>query len=219
MSTSLRPLEGVLTLTALVCSAPSAVNHQSFSGISDAVEEERGLSKYAADQIHKHIIKPILHEDSLREFHDLIKSVPSRIGDKEIKNLRDLEKTLIFLAPVSPRIRTHSDCAFTHGCSGVQDYSRSPRKYLNFCERTIRVLHTTVTTLHESDQRAPTDRPYTQGYFLDLVEQVRLGLLSPESAAVVINIAIQIRRYAMILAATREKQAKGESSDAMDVTK
>ncbi|EME48795.1 hypothetical protein DOTSEDRAFT_40082 [Dothistroma septosporum NZE10] len=161
-----------------VCSAPSSVNHQSFSGISDATDEERGLSKYAADQIHKHIIKPILHEESLKEFHDLIKSVPSRIGDKEIKNLRDLEKTLIFLAP---------------------DYSRSPRKYLHFCERTIRVLHTTVTTLHESDQRAPTDRPYTQGYFFDLVEQ--------------------IRRYAMILAATREKQAKGESSDAMDVTK
>jgi hypothetical protein len=30
--------------------------------------------------------------------------VPLRIGDKEIKTLRDLEKTLIFLAPVSPRI-------------------------------------------------------------------------------------------------------------------
>jgi len=138
--------------------------------LPNIADEERGLSKYAAEQIHKHIVEPILREESLKEFHELIESVPERIGDKEIKTLRDLEKTLIFLAP---------------------DYSRSPSKYLRFCERTIRVLHTTVTTLHESDQRAPTDRPYTQGYFFDLVEQ--------------------IRRYATILAVTREKEAKGEA--------
>ncbi|KJX94154.1 zinc finger transcription factor ace1 like protein [Zymoseptoria brevis] len=160
-----------------VTAARQSPASRSLSEISDACEEERGLSKYAAEQIHKYIIKPILREDSLKEFHELIKTVPERIGDKEIKNLRDLEKTLIFLAP---------------------DYSRSPSKYLRFCERTIRVLHTTVTTLHESDQRAPTDRPYTQGYFFDLVEQ--------------------IRRYAAILAITREKQAKGEKLDAMDIT-
>ncbi|KAI7524978.1 hypothetical protein KC316_g18554, partial [Hortaea werneckii] len=148
----------------------------SLSTILDATER-RGLSKYAAEQIHKYIVKPILHEAALKDFHPLIEGVPERIGNKEIKNLRDLEKTLIFLAP---------------------DHARSPSKYLQFCERTIRVLHTTVTTLHESDQRAPTDRPYTQGYFFDLVEQ--------------------IRRYATILAATREKQAKGEKTDAMDYT-
>lgn len=145
--------------------------------IASTTGEERGLSKYAAGQIHQHIIQPILHEPALKDFHQLIKDVPSRIGNKEIKTLRDLERSLIFLAP---------------------DYSRSPSKYLQFCERTIRVLHTTVTTLHESDQRAPADRPYTQGYFCDLVEQ--------------------IRRYATILAATREKQAKGEKLDEMDYT-
>lgn len=147
---------------------------ESMSAIS-AATEERGLSEYAKEQIHRYIIQPILREPSLKEFHQLVKDVPHRIGSKEIKNLRDLEKTLIFCAP---------------------DYSRTPRKYLHFCERTIRVLHTTVTTLHESDQRAPTDRPYTQGYFFDLVEQ--------------------IRRYATILAATRERQAKGEQPDEMD---
>lgn len=203
----------IYTVTAVRQSPAS----RSLSEISDACEEERGLSKYAAEQIHKYIIKPILREDSLKEFHELIKTVPERIGDKEIKNLRDLEKTLIFLAPVSPRIRHSSDDAFTHGCSGVQDYSRSPSKYLRFCERTIRVLHTTVTTLHESDQRAPTDRPYTQGYFFDLVEQVRPAQLTPFWAAS-IDMTIQIRRYAAILAITREKQAKGEKLDAMDIT-
>ncbi|USW47616.1 Putative Zinc finger C2H2-type [Septoria linicola] len=164
--------------TRTAIGAPSSPGSQSFSSISEAADEERCLSKYAAEQIHKHIVQPILKETALSDFHDLIKSVPIRIGDKEIKTLRDLEKTLIFLAP---------------------DYSHSPSKYLRFCERTIRVLHTTVTTLHESDQRAPTDRPYTQGYFFDLVEQ--------------------IRRYATILAATRDHQAKHDKPETMDESK
>lgn len=66
-----------------------------------AVTDERGLSKYAEEQIHKHIIKPILRIESLKEFHPLIRDVPYRIGKKQIRTLRDLEKTLIFLAPVS----------------------------------------------------------------------------------------------------------------------
>lgn len=190
---------------------------QSFSGIS-AASDERGLSKYAVEQIHKHIVKPILRETALREFHPLVSSVPERIGSKEIKNLRDLEKTLIFLAPVSDRTRLRSGCASTHWCSGVKDHSRSPSKYLQFCERTIRVLHTTVTTLHESDQRAPADRPYTQGYFFDLVEQVCLTdgelLWEPQ----VIDSLVQIRRYAAILAAEREKHAKSGAADEMEHT-
>ena len=99
---------------------------------------------------------------------------------------------------------------------GVKEHSRTPTKYLQFCERTIRVLHTTVTTLHESDQRAPSDRPYTQGYFFDLVEQVRFGKSDPLQT--VINLVVQIRRYATILAATRGRQEKGEKPDEMDVS-
>ena len=209
------PAESRPTLT---CHAAShSASSQSFTGIS-AATERKGLSKYACEQIHKHIVKPILREEALKEFHPLIKNVPARIGKKEIKNLRDLEKTLIFLAPVSHEsIRAHSDCAFTHGCFGVKDFSRSPYKYLQFCERTIRVLHTTVTTLHESDQRAPADRPYTQGYFFDLVEQVRSGTADSLLTAI-INLMVQIRRYATILAVTREKQAKGEKLNEMDYT-
>ncbi|KAI6880757.1 hypothetical protein KC360_g7121 [Hortaea werneckii] len=175
--------------------SPTKSTH-SFSTISDATER-RGLSKYAAEQIHKYIVQPILQEAALKDFHPLIEGVPVRIGNKEIKNLRDLEKTLIFLAP---------------------DHARSPSKYLQFCERTIRVLHTTVTTLHESDQRAPTDRPYTQGYFFDLVEQVCLDDSMRLEKMRNIDPFMQIRRYATILAATREKQAKGEKTDAMDYT-
>ena len=187
---------------------------ESMTAISTAIEE-RGLSEYAKEQIHRHIIQPILREPSLKEFHSLLKDVPHRIGSKEIKNLRDLEKTLIFCAPVST-CDHEMDYTFTYWVSGVKDYSRTPRKYLHFCERTIRVLHTTVTTLHESDQRAPTDRPYTQGYFFDLVEQVCFGCTDSAVSPAVTNNIPQIRRYATILAATRERQAKEEKADEMD---
>ncbi|KAF2151346.1 hypothetical protein K461DRAFT_287164 [Myriangium duriaei CBS 260.36] len=140
-------------------------------------ETKHVLSEFAQKQIHKFIIQPILREQSLKEFHALIRDVPNKIGSKEIRTLRDLEKTLIFLAP---------------------DFSRTPALYRSFCETSIRCLHLTVNGVHESDRCLPTDRPYTTNYFLDLVEQ--------------------IRRYASILAATREKQARGETLDEMDAT-
>ncbi|OCK75941.1 hypothetical protein K432DRAFT_336593 [Lepidopterella palustris CBS 459.81] len=146
----------------------------SFSALR-STEEKHTLGEYACKQIHDHIIKPILAEESLKEFHPLIQDVPRRIGEKNISNLRDLEKTLIFLAP---------------------EFSSTPAKYLHFCERSIQLLHATVESLSEQDQRLPTDRPYTNNYFLDLVEQ--------------------IRRYAAIMAATRQREANGEELDEMD---
>ncbi|KAL1305712.1 hypothetical protein AAFC00_007299 [Neodothiora populina] len=158
----------------LSCSG-SAIT-RSISGASDSPPKDT-LSHFAIQQIHRFIVRPILTEPALKDFHLLIAQVPRRIGDRQINNLRDLEKTLIFLAP---------------------DYSRSPAAYLQFCETSIHCLHATVNGVHESDQRLPTDRPYTNHYFLDLVQQ--------------------IRRYAQILAANRARQAKGEQVDDMDVT-
>lgn len=155
-------------------STNSAVT-RSFSALGAQTETTRALSSWAEEQIQKRIVKPILAEPALKDFHRLIKDVPRQIGDKRITNLRDLEKTLIFLAP---------------------DFAASPKSYLEFCETSIHCIHTTVDHLSESDQRLPTDRPYTNHYFLDLVEQ--------------------IRRYAAIMAATREKQATGEELDEMD---
>jgi hypothetical protein len=150
---------------------------RSFSALG-ATEEKHTLGEYACKQIHDTIIKPILAEESLKDFHPLIQDVPRRIGEKSICNLRDLEKTLVFLAP---------------------EFSASPASYLRFCERSIQLLHTTVDYLSERDQRLPTDRPYTNNYFLDLVEQ--------------------IRRYAAIMAATRQKEALGEQLDEMDYSR
>jgi hypothetical protein len=156
---------------------------------------EQLLSKEAERHIRTHIIKPILDEETLRDFHPLVEDIPRRIGAKFISNLRDLEKTLFFLAPVSDEIQG-SIRAVAHALRDIKDFAPSPQSFLKFCETTIECLHTTVDLVSERDQRRDTDRPYTNHYFLDLVEQ--------------------IRRYADIMARTREKQASGQELDEMD---
>ena len=59
------------------------------------------LSEYACRQIQRHIILPILREDKLKDFHPLVGGLPRRVARKEITCLRDLEKVLLWLAPVS----------------------------------------------------------------------------------------------------------------------
>jgi hypothetical protein len=185
------------SISTAISSSHSAVT-RSFSALG-ASEEDHTLGEYACKQIHDVIIKPILAEESLKDFHSLVQDVPRRIGEKNIRNLRDLEKTLIFLAPVSG-IRYLSEGAKAYCIfRGLKELSATPDTYSRFCERSIQLLATTVQYLSESDQRLPTDRPYTDGYFLDLMEQ--------------------IRRYASIMAATREKESKGEDLDDMDYSR
>lgn len=186
------------SISSSISSTHSAVT-RSFSALG-ASDEDHILGEYACKQIHDTIVKPILAEESLKDFHSLIEDVPRRIGEKNIRNLRDLEKTLIFLAPVSPHIRCLSVSAKAYCIlRGLKELSATPDKYSRFCERSIQLLATTVQYLSERDQRLPTDRPYTDGYFLDLMEQ--------------------IRRYASIMAATREKESKGEDLDEMDYSR
>ena len=60
------------------------------------------LSKDACRHIQKYIILPIIREEKLKDFHPLVTGIPYRIARKEITCLRDLEKVLLWLAPVSP---------------------------------------------------------------------------------------------------------------------
>lgn len=129
----------------------SGINGTVGSSMSEA-RSQHVLSEYACRHIQKHIIAPIIAESSLKNFHPLVRGIPFRVGRKEITCLRDLEKVLLHLAP---------------------KWSISRKVFIQFCETTIQCLHTTVDFLSEPDQRRPTDRPYTNGYFLDLTEQVR----------------------------------------------
>jgi hypothetical protein len=185
------------SINASIASAHSAVT-SSFSSLGSS-DEKHTLGEYACKQIHDSIIKPILAEESLKDFHNLIRDVPRRIGEKSICNLRDLEKTLIFLAPVSGIQNLPASAKAYCVLSGLKELSATPSSYLRFCDQAIQLLHTTVEHLSEQDQRLPTDRPYTNNYFLDLSEQ--------------------IRRYAAIMAATRQKESNGEELDEMDYSR
>lgn len=55
----------------------------------------------ACKQIERLVLAPILREERLKPFHPLVHSVPQRIAGREIGCLRDLEKTLLWLTPVS----------------------------------------------------------------------------------------------------------------------
>ncbi|CEJ57381.1 hypothetical protein PMG11_06075 [Penicillium brasilianum] len=125
---------------------------KSASDILQGTSPRRQLSYAACKKIERFILVPILKEPKLKPFHPLVRSIPTRIVNKQVVCLRDLEKILLWLAP---------------------NFSASRSSYLGFCEFTIQCLHTSASHLNARDQRLPADRPYTNGYFLDLVTQVR----------------------------------------------
>ncbi|KAL8809356.1 MAG: hypothetical protein Q9200_003477 [Gallowayella weberi] len=151
----------------------SGINGSTAPSMNPLSGSQHALSEYACRHIQKHIISPIVAEPSLKNFHPLVKGIPYRVARKEITCLRDLEKVLLWLAPVSESCTVRQWSLAHSWFSGVQKWSVSKRLFLQFCETTIQCLHTTVEHLNEPDQRRPTDRPYTNGYFLDLTEQVR----------------------------------------------
>ena len=156
------------------------------------------LSNHAIQKIKEFIVDPILAEEKLKDYHGLIEELPQRIGDRYITCLRDLEKTLIYCAPVST-ILAPGDYALAHAFfSYAKAKAKSAAAYLNFAETSIQCIHTTVDHLHEREQRRPTDRPYTNNYFLDLVQQVR--------------------QYARIMAISRQKQREGKPMSKEDWT-
>lgn len=151
----------------------SGINGSNCSNADFQSGAKHALSEYACRQIQKHIILPIVRENSLKDFHPLIAGIPYRVGRKEITCLRDLEKVLLWLAPVSGS-SIHRGRSLAHAfILGVKKWSVSRASFVKFCETSVQCIHTTVDYLNEPDQRRPTDRPYTNGYFLDLTEQVR----------------------------------------------
>ncbi|KAL1880516.1 hypothetical protein VTK73DRAFT_5716 [Phialemonium thermophilum] len=109
------------------------------------------LSARATNRIFEHTLKPLLSQPSFKDFHPLVLECPRKIQQKEIVCLRDVEKTLLLLAP---------------------ERSKAAKMYLNFCLATIQCVQATVEYLNEREQTRPRDPPYTGGYFIDLVDQI-----------------------------------------------
>ncbi|KAK3695260.1 hypothetical protein B0T22DRAFT_100124 [Podospora appendiculata] len=129
----------------------SAVTRSAASRTSSTVSQP-GLSSRATNRIIEHTLKPILAKPSLKEFHPLVLECPRKIQEHEIVSLRDLEKTLLLVAP---------------------ERAKTAELYLDFCLTTIRCIQATVEYLSDREQTRPNDTPYTGGYFIDLVDQIR----------------------------------------------
>ncbi|KAI4101531.1 MAG: hypothetical protein LQ339_005028 [Xanthoria mediterranea] len=78
----------------------SGINGTTAPSMTPSSGLQHALSAYACRHIQKHIISPIVAEPLLKNFHPLVRGIPYRVSRKEITCLRDLEKVLLWLAPV-----------------------------------------------------------------------------------------------------------------------
>jgi hypothetical protein len=109
------------------------------------------LSERALSRIVEHVLKPLLAKPAFKDFHPVVLECPRKIKENEIVCLRDVEKTLLLLAPERTRV---------------------PKIYLDFCLTTVRCIQATVDYINERERTRPRDLPYTSGYFVDLVDQI-----------------------------------------------
>jgi hypothetical protein len=140
---------------------------------SATMEKVAGLGSKATNRIYEHTLKPILAKPALKDFHPLVLDCPRRIQEKEIVCLRDLEKTLLLMAPVSELKNDIGVQGDAYRALCLKEKTKVAGIYLDFCLTTIRCIQATVEFLSDREQTRPRDLPYTNGYFVDLVDQIR----------------------------------------------
>lgn len=130
------------------------------------------LSRRAVNRIHEHTLRPLLEKPSLKPFETIVLDIPRRIRSKDIICLRDVEKTLIFMAPVSQLLSGVGVWSDAYRKLRLKEKAKTAALYMDFCLTSIRCVQATVDYLTDHEQVRPGDRPYTNGYFIDLKEQI-----------------------------------------------
>jgi hypothetical protein len=143
------------------------------SAAAPSSEKLQGLSQRATNRILEHTLKPLLAKPSLKDFHPVVLACPKKIQRKEIVCLRDLEKTLLLIAPVSELATDKGVWGDTYRALCLKERTKAPGLYLEFCLTSIRCIQATVQYLTDREQTRPSDLPYSSGYFIDLVDQIR----------------------------------------------
>ncbi|KAF7544746.1 hypothetical protein G7Z17_g9702 [Cylindrodendrum hubeiense] len=142
------------------------------SAAASAMEKLPSLGPKAINRIHEHILRPLRAKSTLKDFEPIVFDVPRRIRSKEIICLRDLEKTLIFMAPVSQLLTDNGVWGEAYRRLCLKERTKTAALYLDFCLTSIRCIQATVEYLSDREQTRPGDRPYTNGYFIDLKDQI-----------------------------------------------
>lgn len=125
------------------------------------------LSNSARNKLKEHILLPILREDRFEGLHPFVSTLSSKTN-KSIRCLRDLEQSLIF----KPWVSTLAIDRLPESNPLFKTFAISRQLFRLFGEFTIQLVVDTYQHLSESEQRRAADRPYDNGYFLDLVQQV-----------------------------------------------
>lgn len=79
----------------------SAITRSISSLDAGSTSPKHQMTDKSIEEIHRIIIDPILKEERLKPFHRLAKNITHQIAGNQIVCLRDLEKTLLWVAPVS----------------------------------------------------------------------------------------------------------------------
>lgn len=131
-----------------------------------------GLGQKAFNNITGRTLAPLLAKSNLRDFHPIVKNIPYLMRTKKIISLRDVEKTLIFMAPVSQLSTDTGVWGDTYRTLLAKNLAKTVELYLSFCIESIHCIQATYELLSDREQTRPGDRPYTNGYFIDLTEQI-----------------------------------------------
>ena len=158
------------TQRSLASEARSAIV-RSISPMVPSTTQKSYLSHFARKKFAESVFQPILREDRFKFFHPLVSALSSRTN-KTIKCLRDLEQSLVFEPLVSTILALNNDTNTYESSSTAKRLAVSHTLYRSFGEFSIQLVLDTFHHLSEPEQRRATDRPYDNGYFLDLVQQV-----------------------------------------------
>ncbi|PHH86331.1 hypothetical protein CDD83_10396 [Cordyceps sp. RAO-2017] len=131
--------------------AKLAAAAQARSSLGGKAQALPGLGHKSYRRILQNILGPLLGRSDLLDFRSDVLRLQQRIKSKDIVCLRDLERGLICLAPWK---------------------SKTATLYLKFCFTSLQCIQATVDHLPDRDQVRPGDRPYSNGYFIDLRDQI-----------------------------------------------
>lgn len=126
------------------------------------------LTSFARKKVNKYIIAPILREERFEDFHPLVSSLG--VKSNKVRCLRDIERSLIF-QPLVSTVLSSLPSTPSNPTSG-KTFDITPQEYRAFGEFSVQLVLDTYQQLPENEQRRAADRPYDNGYFLDLVQQV-----------------------------------------------
>ena len=79
-------------------------------------------------------------------------------------------------------LKVATDC-FLH----LKERTKTAALYLDFCLSAIHAIQATVEHLSEREQIRAQDRPYTNGYFVDIIDQIKQNVQQTQAGVAAVD--------------------------------